>query len=287
MTDFRSDGFDFRIFLYWKSKACRCKWKGMSIWKRLFALAGAAFGLTQDENHPIDPCSPDPGDMDFAAAVVALAAKMAKADGRTTLDEAAAFRAAFPISSDDRAMFDRLFKLAQETVHGFEGYARRIGRRYVAKPCLLEDVLDVLFSVAIADGAITTNEEAYLARVSELFGFSETEFARLSAPYFPDRSPDPYSIIGLDLSATDDDIRRAWMRLMSENHPDTFIARGAPPEFIKAAHEKTATINGAYEAIKKSRASKAGRPKRTRVQYRDRKPPQNTGEKVRQLASSS
>jgi DnaJ like chaperone protein len=259
----------------------------MSLWKRLLALAGSAFGLSTDEDRPIDPCSPDPGDMDFAAGVVALAAKMAKADGRTTLDEAAAFRAAFPISPEDRPMFDRLFKLAQETVHGFESYARRIGRRYMTKPCLLEDVMDILFSVAKADGAITTLEEAYLARVAELFGFTETEFARLSAPFFTDRPLDPYSIIGVEISASDEDIRRAWMRLMGDNHPDTFIARGAPQDFIKAAHEKTASINAAYEAIKKSRASKPDRHKRAMGQRQRSTQQRNSDIKVRQLASSS
>jgi DnaJ like chaperone protein len=233
----------------------------MSIWKRLLDLASSVFGLLGDDTRDVDPCSPDAGDVDFAAAVVALAAKMAKADGRITLDEAAAFRAAFPIAPDERALFDRLFKLAQETVHGYESYAKRIGRRYAAKPCLLEDVLDILFSVAAADGAITEAEEAFLAQVSEHFGFTETEFARLSAPYFPDREPDPYSIIGVDISASDEDIRRAWMRLMNENHPDTFMARGAPAEFVKLAHEKSATINQAYETIKKSRASKSNRQK--------------------------
>lgn len=231
----------------------------MSIWLRLLALAGSAFGLPKDDAEDDDLCSPDRSDLDFAAGVVALAAKMAKADGQTTKDEAAAFRLAFPISAQDQPLLDRLFALAQETVHGFESYAKRIGKRYVAKPCLLEDVLDILFVVAVADGAITQTEEAYLSRVSELFGFTETEFARLSAPYFPDRDPDPFSILGVDISASEDDIRRAWMRLMSENHPDTFIARGAPAEFINAAHEKSAAINLAYEAIKKSNASKPHR----------------------------
>lgn len=229
----------------------------MSLWKRLLDLAGNAFHHAAPDAGPADPCSPDPGDMEFAAAVVALAAKMARADGKSTLDEAAAFRAAFPIAPDERPMFDRLFSLAQETVHGYEGYARRIGKRYVAKPCLLEDVLDVLFAVAAADGAITDGELDYLQRVSELFGFTETEFARISAPYFPDRAPDPYTILSVSIQASDDDIRRAWTRCVAENHPDKFIARGAPIEFIKAAHEKTATINAAYEQIKASRKKKS------------------------------
>lgn len=228
----------------------------MSLWKRLLDLAGNAFHPSPQDAGPVDPCSPDPGDMEFAAAVVALAAKMARADGKSTLDEAAAFRAAFPIAPDERPMFDKLFSLAQETVHGFEGYAKRIGKRYVAKPCLLEDVLDVLFAVAAADGAITDGEVDYLRRVAELFGFTETEFARISAPYFPDRAPDPYTILSVSIQASDDDIRRAWTRCVAENHPDKFIARGAPVEFIKAAHEKTAAINAAYEEIKASRKHK-------------------------------
>ncbi|GBF57149.1 Co-chaperone protein DjlA [Candidatus Phycosocius bacilliformis] len=233
----------------------------MSLWKRLLDLAGHAFHHANAdygaEHHPVDPCAPDPHDTEFAAAVVALAAKMARADGKSTLDEAAAFRAAFPIAPDERPMFDRLFKLAQETVHGYEGYARRIGKRYRTKPCLLEDVLDVLFAVAAADGAITSGELSYLEKVADFFGFTETEFARISAPYFPDRAPDPYTILSVSIQASDEDIRKAWMRCVSENHPDRFIARGAPVEFIKAAHEKTAAINAAYEEIKASRADKA------------------------------
>ncbi len=251
------------------------------------ALAGSAFGATLDSDEMIDPCSPDPGDMDFAAAVVALAAKMARADGRTTLDEAAAFRAAFPIAQDERPMFDRLFKLAQETVHGYESYARRIGRRYRARPCLLEDVLDILFSVAIADGSITSSEETFLAIVADLFGFTQTEFARISAPYFPDREPDAYSIIGVDISASDDDIRRAWMRLMTENHPDTFIARGAPAEFVTSAHAKAAAINEAYEAIKQSRLLKSPSQKRGQSARGLRQADAKSKKNVPQLASSS
>ncbi|GIU65982.1 J domain-containing protein [Candidatus Phycosocius spiralis] len=228
----------------------------MSIWKRLLDLAGTAFHPTTVDAQGHDPCAPDPGDMDFAAAVVALAAKMAKADGRSTLDEAAAFRAAFPVSSEDQPLFDRLFALAQETVHGYEGYARKIGKRYMARPCLLEDVLDVLFVVASADGAITQGELTYLERVADLFGLTETEFARIGAPYFPDREPDPYTILGVALSANEDEVRRAWTRLVAENHPDRFIARGAPIEFIKAAHEKTAIINAAFLQLKSNLAAK-------------------------------
>lgn len=227
----------------------------MSVWSRLASLAGAAFGLGSQESAAVDPCAPDAGDADFAAAVVALAAKMARADGKSTRDEAIAFRLAFPVPAEEWALLERLFKLAEETVHGFEGYARRIGRRYGGRPCLLEDVLDILFAVARADGAITAEEEAYLERVAELFGFSAPDFARIAAPHFPDRPPDPYTVLGVAVSASDADVRQAWTRLMAEHHPDRFIARGAPPEFVQSAHERTSAVNAAYANIKKQRSA--------------------------------
>lgn len=243
----------------------------MSLWKRLVDLATHAFAGAEPPR-PQDPCAPEPGDLDFAAAVVALAAKMAKADGRSTADETAAFHAAFPVSPAERPLLDRLFRLAEETVHGFEGYARRIGRKYADRPCLLQDVLNVLFIVAAADRSITPDEEAFLAKVARLFGFSDAEFARLSQPFFPNRPPDPYTLLGLDISASDSEIRNAWMRLVAESHPDTFLARGAPAEFIASAHERTAALNAAYGRIRDERTRLGARSQHRRRGFAARQP---------------
>jgi DnaJ like chaperone protein len=54
-------------------------------------------------------------------------------------------------------------------------------------------------------------------------------------------------------TASDEELRRAWLRLMRENHPDTLAARGVPPEFVARASEKVARINAAWDRIKRER----------------------------------
>ena len=80
-----------------------------------------------------------------------------------------------------RSAFRRAFALAKQTVLGFDSYARQIGKKYRARPCLLEDVLDGLFHIASADGFPGEAELAYLEQVAAHFGFSELEFRRIKA----------------------------------------------------------------------------------------------------------
>lgn len=231
----------------------------MSFWQTIVSIAHRLFLEGPDRADPA-------GDADFAASVVALAAKMARADGRTTRDEAAAFRAAFPMRPAEAAVMTRLFELAQQTVHGFDGYARRIARRYAHMPELRADVLDILHLVAAADGAITPEEEAYLEAVGGLLGLDAAHRAAIAAPYFPDRTPDPFAILGVRPDADDAAVRAAWLAAVSASHPDRFLARGAPPEFVRTAERKAAAANAAYGAIRDARrAARAGARSQSRV----------------------
>ena len=140
--------------------------------------------------------------------------------------------------------------MAKQTVLGFDSYAKQIGRKYRARPCLLEDVLDGLFHIAMADGAIGEAELQYLATVAGHFGFSEMEFRRIKATNLGPDAGDPYAILGLLPGATMEEVRHAWRRAAAENHPDRMIQRGAPPEFVEIARDKTAAINAAYAKIR-------------------------------------
>lgn len=222
----------------------------MSVWTRLLALAGRAFEPEAEPPAPTMECAPDVNDVGFTAAVIGLAAKMARADGYVDDTEVAAAALVFRPPPGEEANFRRVFTLARQTVHGFEGYARQIGRKYRTRPCLLEDVLDGLFQIAMADGVVRDTELAYLARVAELFGFSELEFRRIKATNLGPEPGDPYAVLGLLPGASLADCRNAWRRLVAENHPDRMAARGAPPEFVAIAHEKTAAINAAWAKIR-------------------------------------
>ena len=64
---------------------------------------------------------------------------------------------------------------------------------------------------------------------------------------------DPYNVLGVARTATDEELRAAWVRLMRENHPDSLAARGVPPEFVRRATDKVAEINAAWDRIKRER----------------------------------
>jgi DnaJ like chaperone protein len=118
-------------------------------------------------------------------------------------------------------------------------------------------VLDGLFHIAAADGYVDEAELAYLARVSELFGFSNLEFRRIKATNLGPAANDPYAVLGLLPGAKMDEVRQAWRRIAAENHPDRMTERGAPPEFVEIAREKSAAINAAYARIREELLTKA------------------------------
>ncbi len=222
----------------------------MSVWSRIVELAARAFDPEADPPAPFEECAPQANDVGFTAAVIGLAAKMAKADGVATEVELAAAALVFRPPPGEEAHFRRAFMLAQQTLLGFESYAKQIGRKYRARPCLLEDVLDGLFHIAAADGAVTADELDYLADVASHLGFSELEFRRIKATNLGPDAGDPYAVLGLLPGASMEEARRAWRRLVVENHPDRVTQRGAPREFAAIAREKTAAINTAYAAIR-------------------------------------
>lgn len=222
----------------------------MSVWSRIVELAQRAFDPEADPPEFAEECAPRPNDVGFTTAVIGLAAKMAKADGCTTESEIAAAAQVFRPPPGEEEHFRRAFMLAQQTVLGFDSYARQIGRKYRARPCLLEDVLDGLFHIAAADGVVTEAEVDYLAEVANHFGFSDLEFRRIKATNLGPEANDPYAVLGLLPGASMEEVRQAWRRLAAENHPDRMLQRGAPPEFVEIAREKTAAINGAYTQIR-------------------------------------
>ncbi|MBI1210649.1 MAG: DnaJ domain-containing protein [Alphaproteobacteria bacterium] len=189
----------------------------------------------------------------FTIAVIALAAKLAKADGTVTRDEVDMFKRVFPIPPEEEGNVGQLFNLAKQDVAGFEAYAKQAAYLFRARPGVLEDLLDSLFLIARADGNFHPGEQEYLHRVAEIFGLSEDQYQRIRAAHFGPDKADPYFILSVDRSISNDDLKRAYHKLVKENHPDSLTARGVPPEFVRTANERLATINAAYERICRER----------------------------------
>ena len=224
----------------------------MTFWRNIASIAARRLDLAECAECPPGPPGQDPA---FSTAVTALGAKLAKADGEAQAAEYDAFHLVFQADPGSEGNIRRLYQLARQTTRGFEGYARRLKKRYGACPQLLEDVLDGLFHIAASDGVVTGDELAYLERVSELFGLSPLTFRRLKATHLGAANDDPYVILGVAPDASDEVVRAAWRAQLSESHPDRARARGLPAEFVEVAEAKAAAINAAYGQIVRERKS--------------------------------
>ncbi len=220
---------------------------GMSIWSRiseaLSALAaGEGLAAVFDRLR-----SPPDRSVAFTIAVIALGAKMAKADGLVTRDEVTAFREVFQIAEADQQGAARVFNLARQDVTGFEDYAKRIAGMFRDQPDMLRDLIEGLFHIAMADGQYHPNEDAFLTRVAEIFAMDDNDFASLRARFVPDTSPLPHTVLGIKPDATQEEARAAWRKLVRENHPDALVARGLPEEAVAMAQKRMIDINRAWE----------------------------------------
>lgn len=221
----------------------------MSIWSR---IGDALSALTQGEGLSevfAKLRRPPERTVAFAIAVIALGAKMAKADGHVTRDEVTAFREVFHIPRAEEANAARVFNLARQDVTGFDTYASRIAAMFGAERDTLNELMEGLFHIAMADGEYHPREDDFLHQVADIFGLDEREFRSMRARHVPDAEPDPFDVLGLPPTATYDEARGRWRELVRETHPDRLIARGVPEEAVKIAEKRMIAINRAWDEI--------------------------------------
>jgi DnaJ like chaperone protein len=229
----------------------------MSVWQKFTNfLGGGVEAMSGLIDRIASRLSGDPEDrkhMAFSVAIVALSAKMAKADGVVTFDEVDAFKRLFAYPENQAKHVERLFDLARRDVAGYESYASKIAALYAPHDLMLTDILDALFEIAGADTLVHESEIGYLARVAEIFGLSDAEFERIKLRHVVPEEGDPYAILGLDRSMSYEELRRRYREQVAENHPDRMIARGVPPEFVVVANRRLAALNVAWDRIEAER----------------------------------
>jgi len=226
----------------------------MSLWTNISTAAARLFGPPDDHDGSGRAARVD--EAKLVAALVALGAKMAKADGQVRREDVKAFRQVFRTDPQTEATIGRFFDLARQTTLGYERYARIVAKAFRAQPGLLEDVMDGLFHIALADGIVTESEAGFLETVATVFGFSEREYMRIRNSHLGRDADDPYLILGVEPDITDSDLKRAYRRQAAANHPDRLMARGLPKEMLGLANHKMAIINRAYAQIREERKSR-------------------------------
>ena len=203
----------------------------------------------------------------FALGVIALSAKVAKADGAVTRDEIRTFQRIFPFDPDERDRIADLYNEARRSTDGFEAYAEQVRGALAGKPELLAEVVDALYAIAAADGELHPAEERMIARIGAIFGLGDYEMASLRARHAAGPgtgaagdggggAADAYAVLGVEPGASDDELRAAHRKLVVTYHPDKLASKGLPEEFMELANDRLAAINAAYETVTKERRAR-------------------------------
>jgi DnaJ like chaperone protein len=232
----------------------------MSIWDRLIGIVtstgNALSGLVEAIRTLFEGDPETRRKVAFSVAMIALSAKMAKADGVVTEAEVSAFREIFKFPEDQAQNVARLYNLARQDVAGYEAYAEKLSTLCVSGEAdcpVLEDIIDGLFHIAKSDGALHDKELAFLRRVAEIFGMDDVRFETILSRHAHLEGVDPYDLLGVSRKDDFSTIRRRYRVLVSEYHPDLLIARGVPAEQHATANDRMAAFNAAYAAIERER----------------------------------
>jgi len=242
----------------------------MSIWGRLlggaagFALggpigailgvmAGSAFDKKNKSSFNYSKISQEQKQQVFTISFIILSAKLAKSDGQVTNDEIQAFKEKFNVPKSELNKVGKIFNEAKKDVYGYKQIADQVGLLFADNKILLEELLNNLFYIAASDGQISLKEIDLLRSISQSFSFDENTFQRIFQMNLKDNTSDPYRILSVSRNDSDQEIRKKWIQLNKEHHPDNLIARGMPKEFIEQSNKELAAINLAYDKIKEIR----------------------------------
>lgn len=240
---------------------------GFAVGGPLGAVAGAAFGHTFVDKKEQAYLSSRPGvkqqlsnveqaQMVFFTAAFSMLAKLCKSDGQVSPKEIAAIegfmRQDLQLDEKSRQTAQNIFRQAKNSPESFEAFAQQFYFVFKTQPHIIDLMMDILFRVSAADGQITQTEEQLLLSASRIFNYSAGDFARFKSKYEKASKPH-YAILKCDETASNEEIKKQYRKLVSEYHPDKIEAKGLPQEFIKFANDKFKEIQNAYDEIKKER----------------------------------
>ena len=226
----------------------------MAILRKIASLFGrrpAQRQTTSDCGCPETLPEQDPA---FTSAITALGAKLLSKDRRGANGAFEAFSQEFPAAPGSGWQVRRFFGLARQSSLGVESYAESITRRYGRCPNVLERALDGLFRLAKSDGVVTGEEMAILERVGDRFGLSPLGFDHVKARHLG-RVEDPYGLLKVEPSATNEAVHAAWKIAAVALHPDRLAGQGASAGEVAQAEAAAKSLNAAYEAVMRERTA--------------------------------
>ena len=190
----------------------------------------------------------------FAVALIILTAKLAKADGHVSREELIAIKDKLKIPEHEIKQVGKIFNKAKEDSLGYEPYAQQIAQIYKNNPMVLDEIINTLFYIAEADSNVSDSELVMIKNIAKIFGLSENQFEGIKESRKGSDKLNPYIVLGC--SPNDDFviIRKKYLQLSKEHHPDALINKGVPQEVIEESKKKMRAINSAFDQIEKMKS---------------------------------
>ena len=187
----------------------------------------------------------------FALSLIVLSAKLSKADGQVSKEELIAVRDKLKIPDNEIEQVGKIFNKAKEESTGYEPYAQQVSQIYKSNPNVLEEVINILFYIAEADGNISQSEMNMIQHIAEIFGLNNTQFNSIKESRKSSDKLNPYIVLGCNPDDNLQNIRKKYLKLSKEHHPDLLISKGVPQEVIEESKKKMRSINSAWDQIQK------------------------------------
>ena len=187
----------------------------------------------------------------FAISLVILTAKLAKADGHVSKEELIAIKQKLKVPDNEIDQVGKIFNKAKEDSLGYEPYAKQIAQIYQNKPAVLDEVINILFYIAEADGKVSNSELAMIKNIAQIFNLTDIQFEGIKESRKGSDKLNPYIVLGCTSNDDFATIRKKYLQLSKEHHPDALISKGVPKEVIEESKKKMRAINSAFDKIEK------------------------------------
>ena len=191
----------------------------------------------------------------FALSLIVLSAKLSKADGQVSKEELIAVRDKLKIPENEINNVGKIFNKAKEESSGYEPYAQQIAQIYKNNLNVLEEVINILFYIAEADGNISQSELNMIQHIAQIFGLSQSQFNSIRESRKSSDKLNPYIVLESKPEENLQTIRKKYLKLSKEHHPDILISKGVPKEVIEESKKKMRAINSAWGQIQKLKAN--------------------------------
>ena len=191
----------------------------------------------------------------FALSLIVLSAKLSKADGQVSREELIAVKDKLKIPENELDQVGKIFNKAKEESQGYEPYAQQIAQIYRGNLNVLEEVINMLFYIAEADGNVSTSELEMIKSISGIFGLSNVQFESIKESRKLSEKSNPYIILESNPNNDIQSIRKKYIKLSKEHHPDLLISKGVPKEVIEESKKKMRAINSAWDQIQKLKSN--------------------------------